>query len=64
MRLCKEVNLADMSETAIATACNHVILSGAMISHGNCTELLSALLLQKVNFYNRRHFIKCNLFLP
>ena len=47
MRLCKEVNLADMSETAIATACNHVILSGAMISHGNCTELLSALLLQK-----------------
>lgn len=47
IRLCEEVNLADISEVAISKACIHVIRSGAMISHGNCTELLSALLLQK-----------------
>ncbi|XP_063400714.1 uncharacterized protein LOC134685166 [Mytilus trossulus] len=46
--LCKEVCVADMSETAMATACNQIQQLDRMISHSNCTVLLSALLLQKV----------------
>lgn len=52
--LCKEVCIADISETAMATACNQIQQLDRMISHSNCTVMLSALLLQKVflNAYN------------
>ncbi|XP_076114368.1 uncharacterized protein LOC143082538 [Mytilus galloprovincialis] len=46
--LCKEVCIADISETAMATACNQIQQLDRMISHSNCTVMLSALLLQKV----------------
>ncbi|CAG2233722.1 FANCE [Mytilus edulis] len=46
--MCQEVCIADMSETAMATACNQIQQLDRMISHSNCTVMLSALLLQKV----------------
>ncbi|CAG2216337.1 FANCE [Mytilus edulis] len=46
--MCKEVCIEDMSETAMATACNQIQQLDRMISHSNCTVMLSALLLQKV----------------
>ncbi|VDI12078.1 Hypothetical predicted protein, partial [Mytilus galloprovincialis] len=46
--MCKEICIADISETAMATACNQIQQLDRMISHSNCTVMLSALLLQKV----------------
>lgn len=46
--MCKEVCIADISETAMATACKQIQQMDSMISHSNCTVMLSALLLQKV----------------